>query len=93
MTLRYARYILRSMSDTENDIPQEIHRHDHLTATEVAQVFGVHTTTVMRWEDRGLAPVFKTTGLWLYIPAEVSAFGDALVEFAQSKIPNKEKAA
>lgn len=76
------------MEDTDSGDSREIHREDHLTASQVADIFGVHLSSVMRWRHKGsLLPIFETRGLWLYDPAQVREFGEGLREIALAKIP------
>lgn len=49
-----------------------------LTTGQVAAIFGVTTTTVKRWADKGLLPFFRTPGQhYRFLRADVEAFKES----------------
>jgi excisionase family DNA binding protein len=51
------------------------HTDGPLTTGQVAAIFGVTTTTVKRWADKGLLPFFRTPGNhYRFHPEDVEAF-------------------
>ena len=50
----------------------------YLTATQVAQRWGLHPATLKRWRDAGKGPLyFRTPGFVLYHLAEVEQYEQA----------------
>ena len=51
---------------------------DYLTATQLAQRWGLHPDTLMRWRKAGKGPAyFRTPGCVLYSLAEVEQYEKA----------------
>ena len=51
---------------------------DYLTATQLAQRWGLHPDTLMRWRKAGKGPpYFRTPGFVLYPLAEVEQYEQA----------------
>jgi transposase-like protein len=51
---------------------------DYLTATQLAERWGVHPSTLKRWRDCGKGPpYFRTPGFVLYPLAEVEQYEKA----------------
>lgn len=51
------------------------HTDEPLTTGQVAAIFGVTTTTVKRWADKGLLPHFRTPGAhYRFRRSDVEAF-------------------
>lgn len=51
---------------------------EYLTATQLAQRWGLHPTTLQRWRNKGQGPMyFRTPGFVLYPLAEVERYEQA----------------
>ena len=51
---------------------------EYLTATQLAQRWGLHSTTLARWRNSGKGPAFfRTPGFVLYPLAEVERYEQA----------------
>lgn len=51
---------------------------DYITAKQLAQRWGVHRATLLRWRKSGIGPCFhKTPGTVLYSLAEVEQYEQA----------------
>ena len=58
--------------------PIKMSSSDYLTATQLAQRWGVHPTTLQRWRLAGKGPsYFRTPGFVLYPLAEVEQYEKA----------------
>jgi hypothetical protein len=70
--------MLRSRSPWSLHLQQMTNSSDYLTATQLAQRWGVHPTTLARWRQAGKGPVyFRTPGFVLYPMAEVEQYEQA----------------
>ena len=59
-------------------LEQMTNSSDYLTATQLAQRWGIHPTTLTRWRESGKGPAyFRTPGFVLYPLAEVEQYEKA----------------
>lgn len=59
-------------------LQQMTNSSDYLTATQLAQRWGIHPTTLARWRESGKGPAyFRTPGFVLYPLAEVEQYEKA----------------